>query len=116
MDDLHERMHHMFPEFSQDVDRRILHAETRIKSWVVGGILANVMALFMFCVPMVYYLGKMQAQFTTALAAVTDNSKALSNRREWIRDREMWEESVDRWGKSKGFNPPPRRNMRDLES
>lgn len=34
----------LFPELSDDIDRRIMHSETKIKLWVIGAVLANAMA------------------------------------------------------------------------
>lgn len=49
----------MSPILSDEIDRRIQHAEQRIKFWVISGVLANVLILISATVPTVFYLGQL---------------------------------------------------------
>lgn len=99
-------LYELFPELSQDVDRRIQHAETRIKYWVVAGVLANLLALIGAAIPLVYYLGGVQAQTSTVASTVQSTSSQLSRTGDWMQDRELWEQSMELWAQQKGYIPP----------
>jgi hypothetical protein len=51
-----------YGKYDRDVSQRILHSETRIKNWVIGGVLANLVILIGIGAPMVWYLGQLSAQ------------------------------------------------------
>jgi hypothetical protein len=55
----------MIPELSEEIDRRIEHAEQRIKFWVVTGILANLAILVSATLPTVFYLGQLDSRLST---------------------------------------------------
>lgn len=99
-------LYELFPELSHDVDRRIQHAETRIKYWVVAGVLVNLVAIVIPVVTLVYYLGGIQSQITTALASIQSQSSELSRRGDDDVDRRLWEQSIETWAMNKGYVPP----------
>lgn len=95
----------LFPDLDEDIDRRIAHAETRIKYWVIIGVLANVAALIGLGAPLIYYLGSMQAQASVAIASLSKSSDQLERQQNWIRKREMKDASLEAWAKTKGYQP-----------
>lgn len=99
-------LYELFPELSQDVDRRIAHAETRIKYWVVAGVLVNLVSLVIAAIPLVYYLGGVQAQTGSVAQTVQSTSTELQRRGDWMQDRELWEQSMESWAQQKGYIPP----------
>lgn len=96
----------LFPELSQDVDRRILHAETRVKYWVVAGTLVNFVAILIPVVTLVFYLGGIQTQTAAALAAIQNQSLELARQSERDVDRRLWEQSMESWAVDRGYKPP----------
>lgn len=96
----------LFPELSHDIDRRILHAETRIKYWVVGGILLNLFAILIPLVTLVYYLGGIQSQTSAALTSIQGQGAELQKRGDEDIDRRLWEQSIESWAVAKGYVPP----------
>lgn len=68
-----------FEAYERDVQARILHSETRIKNWVIGGVLANLLVLIGIGAPMVYYFGQLSTQTATS-ATVLNQVAADVNR------------------------------------
>ena len=103
----------LFPELSADMDRRISHSETRLKFWVVGGVLANLIALAAIGLPMVYYAGQVVEQIETDRRVAAqefvegaERDAILAARGIWMQDRRAWELSVEPYLRELGWNPP----------
>jgi hypothetical protein len=47
---------------SDEIDRRIQHAEQRIKFWVVSGVAANLLILVAATLPTAFYLGQLEQE------------------------------------------------------
>lgn len=96
-----------YDAYDADVNRRIEHAETRIKYWVIGGICANLLAMMGVGIPMVYYLGTLNAQTTQAITqmgkSITDTD-ALSKRIDAIDYRQR--AALQHMKLQDGFEPP----------
>lgn len=97
----------LFPDLDEDMDRRILHSETRIKYWVIVGVLANVIMLIGLGAPLIYYLGTMQAQATAAIASINKSNEIQDRQERWIRDHEIRDASLEQWAQGQGYTPPP---------
>jgi hypothetical protein len=95
-----------YEAYDQDVTRRLDHAETRIKYWVVAGICANLLALVGLGIPMVYYLGTLNAQTTQALTTVNTSAAQLSQLNSRLARLEFQAASREAWMVSQGYNPP----------
>ena len=98
----------LFPGLEEDITRRIGHSETRIKNWIISGILANLVILIGIGAPLIYYLGTMQAQATTAMAQVAKITATLDQRSGWMTEREMWEIRAEAAMEAKGISIPSR--------
>ena len=96
----------VYSAYDADVNRRIQHAETRIKYWVIGGVLANLLALVGLGAPLVYYLGTLNAQTTSAITTVATVNTNLSKMDDKLRELEFRQRSVMTYLKGKGFEPP----------
>lgn len=96
----------LFPDISDEIDRRIVHSEQRIKSWVMGGILANLMILACTAVPSVFYLGQMSQNISQLVSTVNENKAKIAESDDWKRKREIWESSVEQFLKPQGYDPP----------
>jgi len=98
----------LFPDLSEEIDRRIMHSETRIKYWVVGGVLVHLLTLAISVIPVVFYLGQISRDISdatnkvNALQVKSDESNTEAAR--WIRDRMAWEASIEQWAASKGYH------------
>lgn len=96
----------LFPELSTDMDRRIGHAEMRLKFWVVAGILCNVVGGLAVGIPMIYYLGSLNSQFDSLITRA-DSQQAVQERQvRWMQEREIWENAVETHLVEDGFTPP----------
>lgn len=99
----------LFPDLSDDIDRRIAHAEVRIKYWVMAGILANLLAIVLAAIPLVFYLGSIQSQTAQALSKINDTADEVDQRRVWMQNREIWEAQVQTYLEAQGFKEMRRR-------
>jgi len=97
----------LFPDLDEDINRRINHAEVRIKYWVILGVLVNVIALVGLGAPLVYYLGTMQAQAGVAIANLSKTSDAQLAMASEVQDNKYRTASVEQWAESQGYRPPP---------
>lgn len=102
----------LFPTLEEEVDRRITHSETRIKFWVISGVLANLIVLIGLGAPLVYYLGTMQAQATTAMTGLSQLTAEVEKRGSWMQEREMWEARVEAKLEAQGVAIPSRGTYR----
>lgn len=97
-----------FPALDDDIDRRIDHSEGRIKYWVIGGILANLVALIGVGVPLVYIFGTMQQQSSNTLATVVALQTQVSQLELRLRREEIHTLMIDTWAVQKGYAPDAR--------
>lgn len=97
----------LFPELSDEIDRRIMHSEQRIKYWVMGGIVANLLTLLVATIPMVFYLGQISRDVQTTVTTAGSSVVELKVRESWMRDRIIWEAAAEQWMESQGFKAPP---------
>ncbi len=96
----------LFPDISEEMDRRVNHSEHRIKYWIVVGILANLITLILAAIPVVFYLGQMTTTASQALATIQQQQVQLNEMRQWKEQRVLWETSAEQWMISKGYVPP----------
>ena len=96
----------LFPELSSDIDRRIQHSETRIKFWIIGGVLANLLVAMAGALPIIYSLGQMTTQFDAALKTMTQLKDDGVDADTWREERLLWEFSVEQHLRRSGYIPP----------
>lgn len=92
--------------YETDLDRRILHSETRIKNWVIGGVLANLLVLGGIGAPMVYYLGQLSVQISSSAAVLNQLSADITRLKDgqlFIRTRQN---AIIAHMRKDGFEPP----------
>lgn len=80
----------VFPDISDEIDRRISHSEQRIKTWVLGGIAANLLVAILAAIPMIFYMGQMSRDISTTQQQITilvTQMKDFDNR---IQENSMW--------------------------
>jgi hypothetical protein len=99
----------LFPDLSDEIDRRIATSELRIKTWVMGGIVANLCTILVATVPMVFYLGQISRDIQTTVIATAANTGDIRATSQWTQDRMIWETSAQQWMMTKGFVPPARK-------
>lgn len=88
------------------LDREILHSETRIKFWVVAGVLANLVILIGIGAPLIYYLGTIQSQANSAMITIQATSVKVQDIEQRVNRHELWESAAESWMNQKGFVPP----------
>lgn len=68
--------------------------------------MANLVALVGIGAPLIYYLGTMQAQTTTALATIQQTDANMSRLEQRLNSHEVWESNAETWMVQQGFIPP----------
>lgn len=96
----------VYPELSEEIDRRILHSETRIKYWVLGGVLANVATFALTAIPSVFYLGQLSTNLENATTLLSVQVQELQRIKEQQERRNSWEVAAEQWMIGQGFQPP----------
>lgn len=89
-------------ELKEYIDQRDNAVEARIKLWIFGAILANVLGM----VPVIFFLGGIYADGRTAVELLEAQQAELTQRGVWMQDRERWEMSVEMWARDQGYEPP----------
>lgn len=95
----------LFPELSGDIDRRISHAEVRIKYWVMAGVLANLVALLGLAIPLTYYLGTLNAKNAVATTDNVKQTERLDRHGQILQSEIVWQAYAESWMEQKGFKP-----------
>lgn len=96
----------LFPELSDDINRRIAASETRIKYWVIMGILGNSIGLLTIALPLVFYLGQISTSFDSTVDEVKGIKQAAAGDGDWKRDQMVWRATAEQWMVTQGFIPP----------
>lgn len=96
----------LFPELSDDINRRITASETRIKYWVIMGILGNTVGLLAIALPLVFYLGQISTSFDSTVEQVAETRRLAVVDGDWKRDQMIWRATAEQWMIAQGFIPP----------
>ena len=78
----------------------------RLKLWIISTALVNVIALFAFLMPVIFYLGGIYKTSLDTVKLIERQQSTLDQRGQWMQDRERWELAIEIWAKSKGYQPP----------
>lgn len=89
-------------ELKEYIDQRDAAVEQRIKYWLISAVLAQVVALL----PVIFFLGGIYNNANASLEILEDQQAELRQRGVWMQDRERWEQAVQTWAESEGFQPP----------
>lgn len=95
----------VFPDVGKEIDLRVNHSETRIKNWVVTGVVVNLIALLVAALPMVYTLGQIAATFDASVAKGNNTSRQITEIQQWQREREVWAAGIEAYLITKGYQP-----------
>jgi hypothetical protein len=85
----------LFPDVSEEIDRRIQHSEQRIKTWVLGGIAANLLVAILAAIPTIFYMGQISRDINQAIARQTEQQAELIARGKWMNERMIWEARIE---------------------
>lgn len=91
----HLRFEELYPDWSQEVDRRISASEIRIKFWVVGGALVNFLVAAGAAIPMIFYMGQISTSIQQSSTDIKTQTLRLDTNADWVRDRMIWEARVE---------------------
>lgn len=80
----------IFPDISDEIDRRIAHAEQRIKTWVLGGIAANLLVAIMAAIPTIFYMGQMSRDISQQNQQITVLIAQMKDFDQRIQDNTIW--------------------------
>jgi len=80
----------LFPDISDEIDRRIQHAEQRIKTWVLGGIAANLLVAIMAAIPTIFYMGQVSRDISQTNQTVTLLAASIKDQENRIQENTIW--------------------------
>lgn len=84
------------------IDERDRGVEQRIKLWIISAILSQVVCL----IPMIFFLGGIYSDGRASVELLKEQKAELSDRGEWMKERERWEIIIETWARDEGFDPP----------
>lgn len=85
----------LFPDLSEEMDRRVQYAEQRLKSWILAGIAANLFIAITAAIPLIFYMGQVSRDISMAIQQSTMIEAELKQRRIWTQERMVWEARVE---------------------
>jgi len=80
----------LFPDVSDEIDRRISHSEQRIKTWVLGGIAANLIVAILAAIPTIFYMGQTSRDISQASQQITILAATLKDHEAKIQENTIW--------------------------
>lgn len=100
-----ERIHaeDLFPDWGVDVDRRIAASESRIKFWVLGGVITNLVVAVGAAIPLVFFFGQISRDIAATVAAQQASVISAEETVKWRQARMVWEARVESILESKGI-------------
>lgn len=96
----------LFPDLSEEIDRRIIHSETRIKYWVLVGVIVNFLIAIGAAIPVIWTSGQISADIRSSLQAQQSQALEMAARGKWMQDRMVWEARVEAALNAKGMRIP----------
>jgi hypothetical protein len=102
----------LFPDVSDEIDRRIAHSEQRIKTWVLAGVAANLLVAIMAALPMIFYVGQISRDINQSVAKQAELEAKIATDDKWRNSRLIWEARVESQLAEKGIIIP-RQNFED---
>lgn len=98
-----------YPEYDRDITLRLVNSETRIKNWVITGVVSNLLLLLATGGPLVYYLGQLSAQNTMVVQSTTATASQIEVIVKRMDRLEFEASSRESWMIERGYKPPYRR-------
>lgn len=95
-------------DLKEYIDQRDTAVEQRIKLWILGSILTQLLAM----APIVFFLGGIYSDGRAAVELLQNQDEEIAAIRTAQRERERWQLSIEIWAKSKGYEPPDFPNSR----
>lgn len=89
------------PEDKEFIKAEDNATEQRLKLWIFGAVMANVLAM----VPVIFLLGGIFSDGRAALKMLENHEKELNVRNGWMQRREAFEMSMEIWARDKGYKP-----------
>jgi hypothetical protein len=85
----------LFPDVSDEIDRRIEHSEQRIKTWVLAGVAANLLVAIIAALPMIFYMGQISRDINQATIQQQALTQRLDKGEQWRNERMIWETRIE---------------------
>ena len=99
----HIRAEDLFPDWGTDVDRRIAASEARIKFWVLGGVITNLVVAIGAAIPLVFFFGQISRDIAQTVVAQQASVISAEETVKWRQERMVWEARVESILESKGI-------------
>jgi hypothetical protein len=93
----------LFPDISDEIDRRIIHSEQRIKTWVLAGVAANLIVAIVAAIPTIFYMGQISRDINQAIVKQAEMQAQQSKVEAWANRRMIWETKVQGQLAAKGI-------------
>src|SRR5688572_14923029 len=80
----------LFPDVSDEIDRRIGHSEQRIKFWVMAGVAANLLVAILAAIPTIFYMGQASRDISQVQGHVTVMAGEVKEQNVRIQENTIW--------------------------
>lgn len=87
----------LWPEIvsSDEIDRRIMHSEQRIKFWIMAGVASNLIVAISAAIPAIFYIGQISNSVQQSAETMAKIEKAQDSNMEWVHNRMVWEARIE---------------------
>lgn len=89
------RMDELFPEWGEEVDRRIAASEIRIKFWIMCGILGNLVVVLIPAIMMIFYFGQVSTNIAVTSQQMKLLTEAMKEQQAAQQETAIWRARVD---------------------
>ena len=96
----------LFPGLDSDIDRRIAAAETRLKFWIVMGVLTNLLIGLSVAIPLLITGTRLITELEASMDLSLRQNATLSARGRWMDERMEWENSAEPYLDELGWKRP----------
>lgn len=87
----------LFPEIvsSEEIDRRIMHSEQRIKFWIMAGVASNLVVAIGAAIPAIFYIGQISVSVQQSADTMKKIEASQDANLNWVQNRMIWETRVE---------------------
>lgn len=87
----------LFPEIvsSEEIDRRIMHSEQRIKFWIMAGVASNLVVAVAAAIPAIFYIGQISVSVQQSAETMKKIEASQDANLTWVQNRMIWETRVE---------------------
>lgn len=85
----------LFPDVQEEIDRSVLHAEQRVKFWVMAGVAANLLVAILAAIPLIFYMGQVSRDISQQSQQITILTAQIKEHETRLQDMIIWRAEVE---------------------